>query len=334
MENNILFSGIDYDVILLDSCGVHYNGFKPDIEGLGGSETEAIWLLEALAAKGLKVASINKIASAAKKSGVYYIPLTSLEFTQYRCKTLILQRYTPPPLDISFEKAIIWVTDLYSPAYDVHLPLFEAHDATLVGVSDYQLAQFPEGFKKRQRIYNSLPDWVYDLPSNRNTPANSFIYASANVKGLKNTLHFFKSLKESKPFKNATLAVLSPGYDAPAHIDMNGVDYKGALPFKRVVEEMQKCRNVLHVQAMPETFGISQTLAEVLGLNVFVLQAAGKDALSEVCNSKLITTNENQFHANFTKFATESQSFKPVQAKDYRMSTIVNEWLSLLKFAC
>ncbi len=313
-----------YDLIILDAVGVPFTGFTPEYGGLGGSEWEQVLLLEALADRGLRVCSINRLPSKSRVHGVEYWPLSSLEYERFECKTLILERNSPrPALDIvKADRVLRWVTDANPETSD--------DDDAIVCVSDWQAELMHGHMAPRYTVHNMLPDWVYDLKPNRNTPAQSFIYASAAMKGLKETLAYFQSMRKTKEFKKAALKVLNPGYDTPKGIEVEGVEFLGALPFRRVVEEMQSCRSMLMVSVFKETFGIVQVLAEVLGLNVFVHQSTGQDALSEVCNSGGVNQNAVVFNNIVGSFANKPQDFVPVAAKDFRVSSIVPKWLDVL----
>lgn len=313
-----------FDVIILDSVGVAFSGDSPQFNGLGGSEFEQILLAEGLKASGVSVACINRLPSWCKVRGADYIPIEMVSYDKFECKSLILERSTPVPHEniIKSSRIFRWLTDAG-----------EANNATngevRVFVSKWQL-EWIGGVGLQEIIHNMLPDWVYDIKPNRNTKANSFIYASAAMKGLTHTLNYFASMKKTREFKNATLKVLNPGYDLPSGIEADGVTFLGALPFHRVVEEMQTCRSFLHISTFKETFGIVHVLAEVLGLNVFVHQATGQDALREVCNSRLVTNNAVEFNQNMEMFGRDPQAFKPEKPNDYRVSSLIPKWLKVL----
>lgn len=313
----------DYDVLIFDAVGVPFTGYTSDFGGLGGSEWEQVLLLEALAARGYRVAAMNRLPSWSRVRGVDYHPIGTLDFAKFSCKSLILLRNTAKPLDIDCQSVFRWVTDT--------LIEYEDDGAELICVSKWQSDL--HGDDHPQFIHNMLPDWVYDLKPNRNTKANSFIYASAAMKGLTPTLQYFSSMRKTKEFKNATLTVLNPGYDLPGGIEVEGVSFKGALPFRAVVEEMQAHRSMLMVSVFCETFGIVQVLAELLGLNLFIHQSQGRDALSEVCNSPTVTADGARFNATIALYGQDPQKFRPVVAKDFRVSSLIGYWESLLGLA-
>lgn len=313
-----------FDVIIADSVGVPFYGDSYKFSGMGGSEFEQILLAEELVKNGKTVACLNKSPSWSRARGVEYFPLDILSYEKFECESLILERGTKRPSrdEISSKKLFRWVTDSYWGQQD--------DDAWIVCVSRWQ-AELKSGHdEKIMIIRNMIPDWVYDIKPNRNTKANSFIYASAAMKGLQETINYFSTMKKSKEFRDATLTVMNPGYDSPKDVVADGVTFKGSLPFSEVVKEMQKCRSMIHVSTFKETFGIAHVLAELLGLNVFVFQTQGEDALNEVMNG-CKTDRPDIFNSLMAKYGKEPQSFLPKSPKfDYRASTIIKQWMEII----
>lgn len=309
-----------YDIATVDAVGVPFTGATPELQGLGGSEWEQILLLEELARRGYRVAAINRVSAWSRVNGVDYLPLGTVEYDAPQADRLIIMRSTIYDARLGDGRRWRWVTD--------NIGGVSEPPEQIICVSEWQdMACWPTS--PTQVIHNMLPDWVYDLPHTRNTPAQSFIYASAAMKGLRETLAYFAQMRSTKEYRDATLTVCNPGYDMPAGIDQPGVTWRGALPFAALVEEMQKHRSMLHVSVFSETFGIAHVLAETLGLNVFVLRAAGRDALSEVLASP-VDDDIRAYNDRLNAFAKEPQAFKPCAAKDYRQSRIVDEWCRVL----
>lgn len=315
-----------FDVIFFDSVGVPFGGDTPRYCGLGGSEFEQILVAEELAKNGIKVACINRLLSWSRVRGVEYFPLEILSYEKFSCESLVLERSSPTPVSdcLSFDKKFRWVTDA--------VPMVEENES-IICVSNWQASQIRNTDNKHV-VYNMIPDSVYEVEKNRNTKQNSFIYASAAIKGLQQTLDYFSSMRKTKEFKNATLKVLNPGYDLPEKIKVDGVEFVGSVPFSKVIKEMLSCRSLLHVSTFKETFGIAHVLAEILGLNLFVLQANGPDALSEVCNSYGVVETQTGFNGKLASFANNTSLFKPVEPRDFRSSKIVKDWMNLLGFSC
>lgn len=333
---------MSFDVLIVDDCGTPYDGMTIELDGLGGSESEAIWLLEALAAKGLKVGSVNKCGAMSLVNGVYYIPsrwaiddgrVRPLDkpnpFDVIKTKTLILQRYTKIPENVHYEVLYRWLTDDPRQSGD-DIPVDKAQP---ICVSEWQAANLPKHLSQAKVIPNMIPDWVYELGGDRrNTPAQSFIYASAAIKGLSNTVAAYTELRA----KNATLDIASPSYstmrsDDPGLKDLakRGVKFLGNLPFKALIAEYKRHRSLLYVSIFPETFCIAAAMAEALGLNAFILRLAGKDAMSEVLTSQVFDDTK-QFATMMQRYAKEPQAFKPATQKDYRVSTVLPKWLELI----
>ncbi len=185
---------------------------------------------------------------------------------------------------------------------------------------------------KKTFIYNSLPDEVYEYKASRTKELTKFIYASAAMKGLNETVSFFKTMKKDYFFKKAELTVLSPGYDKPSNDILNDkkLTFKGALPFQNVVKELAASNAMLYVNTMPETYGISVVLSEVLGTTPFVLFTNHAGALPEVLNSDHVMSNPELMYEHLVEFS-KNPNPKRVQAKDFRTSKIMPLWRELLK---
>lgn len=323
-----------WDVISFDVVGQPFDGYTPELTGLGGSESQDILVLEALAAKGYRVLSLNRLPSPAIVNGVRYEPMAPALQGEVHTKHLILQRTTSMPENIKADHVFVRAQDIYSEfsGYDVHEELFARDQKpTLVCLSKWQAKAFPAHWPKVV-IPNMIPDWVYaeDRRKPRNAPAHSFLYASAVIKGLQETLKFFGSMRERPEFKNATLDVCCPAYSAPSGIELPGVRYLGSLGFRQLVAAYQEHRHLLHVSVFPETYGIAHVLSETLGLNPLVLQLHGGDALPEVLNSKTVTRDLAAFNAIMGQVAKDPQSLNPASPHNFQVSHVMEQWLNLL----
>jgi len=318
----------DFDVILVDTIGMPFIGSTAIYNGMGGSEFEQILLLEELVKNGKSVMSINNTPVAAFEKGVHYYPKDVLKFQNFKCKTLIVERTTPVPTNIEFEKLLIWATDMPNDTYSVHGPWFNNPKATLVSVSDWHGSLFAN-IQNKKTIYNMIPDSVYDMKVAKNF--NKFIYTSAGIKGLNETVEFFKEIKKNYFFKKTELLVLNPGYDKVdvELLKKNKINFGGTLPFGNVLMETANSGVLFYVNKMPETFGISVVLAEILGCAPFVLCLNGFGALKEVSNSPYITNNVDEFQKNLIEFTKKQNSYKN-PAQDFRSSKIIKDWLAVI----
>lgn len=317
-----------FDVILYDSVGSPFLGSFVRDMGMGGSEFEQVLLLEGLAAQGLRVLSLNNIPVPAHQNGVCYYPIDTLKIRPMKCKTLIVERSSQIPASIDYEKIIVWATDIPGHAYNHHAGILRQPNAKLVAVSDWHKSLFPELWNKTT-IYNMIPDWVYDQKSAKNS--NQWIYTSAALKGLNETLEAYRELKKNYFFKKTEFLILSPGYDSPdmEALKKSKVAFGGSIPFQDVVFNTAKAHTMMYVNKMPETFGISVVMAEILGTIPHVLCLNGPGALKEVCNTPYITDNFQDFQKNLIE--TTKGSTPSIVAKDFRVSTILPQWLELVK---
>lgn len=312
------------DVILYDEIGMSYTGNTIEESGMGGSEFQAILLLEELAKLGKSVICLNNVKNEVKVNGVMYIPNTYTQQYSFKCNNLIIHRYSNIP-KIASKKAFIWATDLNGPHNLKFYTLFEQNKLELVTLSEYQSSLFPSNWKKHV-VYFMIPDWVYEyeVPAEK----HGYVYASSLMKGYKGTLDYWMFLKDHGVFKDKQLYVCLPGYDNPSSdisIAQYDVNYLNTLPFRRVVETIAGCEGMFYVNIMPETFGISPVLAEILKTTPYVLGMNGLGALGELLNSPTLTTDMRTF-INYFK----NEKTQPVKARQFKSELVMKRWKKIL----
>ena len=313
------------DVILYDQIGSPYTGHTIEQAGMGGSEFQAILLLEELAKQGKNVICLNNVKQQHFVNGVLYLPNSFVNSNNFKCKNLIIHRYSQPP-SIKCVKAFMWATDLNGPHNLQFYNLFEQNKLNLVCLSEFQNNLFPKNWNKHV-IYFMIPDWVYDyeIPKNK----KDFIYASSLMKGFAPTLEYWRFLKLNNLIQNKKLKVCLPGYDNPKQslADENfNIEYLGSLPFKKVVETMAGCEGMFYVNIMPETFGISVILAELLQTTPYVLGMNGTGSLPELLNNKTVTTDMGVFidyFKNYKMLNAKPRSFKAEMVMKYWKKVLV-----------
>ncbi len=324
-----------YDLVLFDPCGVPYTGTTFRHGGLGGSEFEAVLLAEGLAEKGFKVAVLNSFKFPTHENGVDYWPHDILHTKTVKCKTLLMLRsFEVPYTKIEYENVRVWLTDLPNENTIAQMSpwAMPGRPGGVVCVSNWQRSLLPATWNTTT-IYNMLPDWVYDLPAKTKTPGKN-IYASAAVKGLDQTIDFWKELKKNYFLKKSELFVCHPGYDAidVEKLKANKINFLGSLNFAQLVEELRTSQHMFFVNTMPETFGISPVLAEVLGVTPQVMYLQHSGALTEVLsNHQRVTSNADVFQQQVFDNAKNPPELKP--AKDYRVSSILPKWIKELKLS-
>jgi hypothetical protein len=312
------------DVILFDSIGMSYDGNTLHTQGMGGSEFQAILLLEELAKLGKSVICLNNVTEQKKINGVMYLPNTSVNQYQFQCKNLIIHRYSDIP-KIAHKKAFVWVTDLNGPHNLKFYTLFEQNKLELICLSEFQANQFPGNWTKHV-IYFMIPDWVYDykLPQEK----SGYVYASSLMKGYSGTLEYWKFLKTNGVFNGKQLNVCLPGYDNPSSdisMPIYDINYLNTLPFKDVVDVIAKCEGMFYVNIMPETFGISVVLAEILQTTPYVLGLNGLGSLREVLNGSTITTDMKTFIDYFKK-----EKPQPTKPRQFKSEMVMKRWKKIL----
>jgi hypothetical protein len=322
-----------YDLIIFDNVGVPYTSTTLKSGGLGGSEFEVLLLAEGLAKSGYKVAVINAFKFPCTENGVDFWPADYLNNHTLNCKTLLIMRNSDVPVGrIEFDNIRFWFTDIPNEQQLTNLANWLTPGRPGVGicVSSWHKSLFPPMWNFSY-IHNMIPDWVYDLSPKTKNPSK-LMYCSAALKGLDQTIELWRELKKSYFLKKSELYVCHPGYDKvdSKKLETNKINFLGSLPFDKLVEELQTAQHLFYVNSFPETFCIVAALAEVLGVTPQVLTLQHPGALPEVvANSNFIVSDLTKFQ----KFVFDNAKTPPPlkKAKDYRVSTILPQWIKELK---
>ena len=139
------------------------------------------------------------------------------------------------------------------------------------------------------------------------------------------TLSLWDSLKNNYFFKKAELTILSPGYDniPESTLKMKRVRVVGGLGFKDMLAEIASSKSMFYVNTMPETFGISPVMAEIVGTTPNVLCLNGAGALSEVLATPAVVSDTELFIKNCSSLVVS-------EPKNFRASKIMNDWMEIL----
>lgn len=315
------------DVILFDTVGTPYNGNTYKATGMGGSEFQSILLLEELSKKGYKTICLNNTKTESLINNVLYVPNSSIKKYKFKCNNLIIHRTSSIP-EIHFKKAFLWVTDLNNILNLKYYNLFKNKQISLVTLSEYHYNLFPQSWEK-YIINFIIPDIVYNYTTNSSKKSNNYIYSSSLMKGYSSTLEFWKFLKLNKILQDAdVLNVCLPGYDNPEYSLSNkelNINYLGSLSFEKVIEVTHSCSGMFYVNTLPETFGISVVLADILNTVPYVCSISDLGALPELVNPKYLTTDIDKF----VSFFKSPCSYQP-KRKDCTTKTIIQEWEKIL----
>ena len=314
------------DVVLYDDVGTPYTTKTMHESGMGGSEFQGILLLKELLKQNKKVICVNNTKEVILDEDILYIPVRLYKNYNIKCDNLIIHRMSDAP-KIPHKKAFIWVTDLNGPHTLKHYNILDSNKAELVTLCKYHSNLFPNGWVKHV-IPFIIPNEVYDY----SIPEKSgYVYASSLMKGYGATLNFWKFLKLQGLLDKKTLSVCLPGYDNPAG-DLSDktfdINYLGSLPFKKVLEVIAKSEGMFYVNTMPETFGISVVLAEILKCTPIVYGINGLGSLPEVLKTKQSLVTDMKDFINFFRYKGNSVNLEP---HNYRPEIVIKKWLEILK---
>lgn len=315
------------DIILFDTVGIEYDGSTYRTKGMGGSEFQAILLLEELSKKGYKTICLNNSKKETQINNVLYLPNIYIKKYKFKCNNLIIHRNSEIP-NIFFKKAFLWATDLNSTASLRYIKYFKNKQISLITLSNYQYNLYPTNWEK-QIINFIIPDFVYSYKQAQPKLNNNYIYSSSMMKGYNSTLEVWKYLKDNDILQESdTLNVCLPGYDNPNYNLSNkeyNINYFKSLNFNQVVELTNSCIGLFYVNTLPETFGISIVLADILNTTPYVCGISDLGALPEFINNKYLTTDIEQF-INYFKVPN---TYQP-KRKDFTSNTIIKEWEKIL----
>lgn len=309
-----------FDVVIYDSIGLPYNGHTRS--GIGGSEFAVQRLALALVKVNYKVLVLNNVESLNVQvfDGVVYgscYCMNNIETT-----ALLLQRCSVFPTNIDFENLVIQVHDM--PGGNEHLDRFfrrSSLKATLVAISSWQRATYPMHWNS-EIIPALIPDEAYNTQYCK--VPGKFIYASAAMKGLKETIARWKELR----FSDSKLYVLSSGYDDPGEFDDCSIIKLGTLSNTELWYHIGTSEGMFYVNTYPETFCVTAHLAEVFKTRTHILCLNGRGALDETINSELVTDSFDLFKYRFLE-AYGTNKFQSI-ANNYSISSLLPKWIKVL----
>jgi glycosyltransferase involved in cell wall biosynthesis len=175
-------------------------------------------------------------------------------------------------------------------------------DVTLVCVSDFQRRQAEAvlrlaGVSRRVRavtIYNPVDDAL--VPTGSPFDAAKLVFFSSPNKGLALTLDAFHAARRVMP--DLYLRVGSPGYKSLRRAGMesvegkiDGVEWLGALPHARILEEVRTALCVFYPNfVLHETFGLVLAEAKAVGTPVLTHDCgAAAEVLADPCQTLPVT---------------------------------------------
>lgn len=302
--------------LIIDFAGAPYDGKTAREQPIGGSELANVQLAEALADHGHKVHIL-----VARDQNKEFREINGVGYGHAlpdRPKNLILSRMTPLPRAFFGLNKIVSLTDMG--------PHRIADCEYLVGVSRWQLDRFKlECLPAKRRC---IPPIVEKAPDVGKVPGR-YVYASAAMKGLKETLAAWAELRPRLP-ANAHLRVSWGGWGAP-DFEVTGPDVEvvGALAPADSREEIASAIGLFYVNTYPETFCAIAAVAEAAKTTPYIWCPGGDPAgLGESITTPWHSSKDRFFeHVLTGSTAAKSALFMP---KNYSKNKIVQAWENIL----
>ena len=352
-------------------------------QGIGGSEYCVIKLSEQLAKHGHEVyvvgdvegawinrvtyINVNNLLNKGNERGSNSIAFTEFDWVigvNYINFTKVLDKNS-----INFSKALFWAHNEYWHTWHEGKELEDKGKSILederlkaiICVSKWQvehinlkraetLGYIPSNSNTYiQVISNAIDpnDW-----ENINVPKvrNSFIYSSATDRGLEDLIKMWPAIKHAIP--DATLNVCTPPYSEawgynPAH--PKGVTWLGALPPKKLYEQISKSEYWVYPSKYPETYCISAVEMMLGGVKICSTNTGNLDALlngrgmifdsgmlmddiqDEMINAifrdKGTCHDDKKYHYDWYKMTMDNKKWAINQSWENR----VHEWLMVLE---
>ena len=283
-------------------------------KGIGGSEYCVIKLSEQLAKLGHEVyvvgdvegCYVNKVTyihhdvilNQGNNRGVHALAFTDIDWViaiNYINYMKVLDDCC-----INFKKSLFWVHNEYWHDFykgnklsndEIVNTLQDERLTKIVCVSEWQVPLIKKEVNKAlgytpnndhtyiQVINNAIDPSDWD-EINVNKVKNSFVYSSATDRGLTTLLEMWPQIKQGLP--DATLNVCTPPYSEKWGYEVNmqdGVTWLGALPPKKLYEQISKSEYWLYPSKYPETYCISALEMMLGGVKICSTNTGNLDSL-------------------------------------------------------
>jgi hypothetical protein len=335
-----------YRILFVDrTCPHPYDGNTLAARPQGGSESSLTRVAEALARRGhrVRVTQHNR-PERAVVNGVEHTPLadnddfTPTHVVAFRDARILARALEAWP----GARGYAWFQDFPNPGgrFAAQAEMLARHGATVVLVSRWHRRLWTDhlgayGFGDRVRtrsIYNAIPD---DLgPDATPVDRDKLVFFSSPHKGLRATLEFFARFADHPELADMRLHVANPGYAQGGPPAGGGrVVELGALPWKRVIEEVRSAFLVLHYNAgYPETFGLVHAEADAVGTPWI---SGSQGANPEVCSHPDELADLSDPEGVLERIARWRREGRiHVEAGErFRISRIASEWEELFGIA-
>ena len=302
-------------------------------QGVGGFEVQMVQIATWLASRGLKVAAFNAGGWRVAENGVEYFPHMG-GWGEQKCKTLLTCRSSQIPTWVTAERTVTSCVDDPRWSGDDYEHLLGR--TLMVHLSHWQKSLYVALHHRANEVIPSmLDDAIYDgFVYHDETLKSGWVCVNAWNKGTDETLDLWARLSRRYYPDLGTLSVGSP-YGAPPdaleRCHRAGASWLGQLTPKQIVRALGSARGVFRVCKRPETFGVTDAIAEALGTHVHCLCTNGFGAAKSVLVSPYVTDSAEDFEGGVVTRATHYQDEgRMPKPKDYRVSTVMPQWLEVL----
>ena len=290
---------------------------------VGGFEVACEQIARGIAATGRSVMVFSPANTGVERGPVVY----SSNEPVGECRVLLTARACPIPPKIKAGRTFTTCVDDPrgdGPSFD-HLK----GRTTIVALSEWQAQLYRDLGHERVIVIPSMIEDDYVAFARCEKRPRSFVCVNAWNKGTPQTLAMWARLRSR--LKGCTLSVGSPYShpdDAAEQCAFHGVKWLGTLTPMGVVNVLSTAEAVFRVCTAPETFGVADAIAEMVGARVHCLCTNGVGAAREVLASP-VCTDVRAFEYDVARWVgVDLPPIRPVA--DYRVSTVIKRWEEVL----
>ena len=194
------------------------------------------------------------------------------------CKTLILSRYSAMPIGdvVRYERLVVKATDAAPKEHEYLWVDVRAAAGTLVCVSEWQMKLFPAHWQARAIVIPAMiDDRVLELGRSVIPIPNRWCYASAAMKGLRETIDAWIAIKKKHPAWPGSLFVTT-NWDHPSEelIDKArhyNVNFVGRLSPHHTQRFIAEAEGLFYVNVFPECCPAVACVAAAMGRKLAIM---------------------------------------------------------------
>lgn len=347
-------------VLFVDwTCPSPYSDRTVREAALGGTEATATRIAEAL---GARVMQHNRTQA----DGRYVPPLR-----EPGVEHVVVLRDPRPMRDIRDRfpgaRLYLWLHDLVRPGSKrgrriaAAASMLNELGVQVVCVSDFQRRDVETVLREAgqlgvdvRTIYNPIDDGL--KPDGSPVDQTKLVFFSSPNKGLAYTLDAFEALRRQIP--DMRLCVGNPGYKNRQLRQVNGVEWLGALPHARILDEVRTALCVFYPNfVLHETFGLVLAEANSVGTPVITHDCgAAREVLGDArqvlpiipaqrLHERLSHFVPSSLYPHLTRWSTSRGAFAPYTERvmewkagarpqtrpdaRFRLSTVANQWRAM-----